>query len=148
MGFRLKVSGGDISFDERAILKVDFMSESPHDTNARATDFSITMKIWGKILYDEEESSDTIKLSQWSQVPAEESDCYRDVELQIVSASQVVRGYKLPNAFVMDYTEECDVDTGVGTFFLHVKQKKDKNSKVEINGEFAEQEGESLWLLQ
>lgn len=138
MGFRLTVSDGDISFDERAISKVEFMSESPHDTNARATDFSITMKIWGKMLYDEEESSDTIKLSEWSQVPAEEAKCYRPVKLQVVSASQIVREIKLPNAFVMDYTEESDADTGVGTFFLHVKQKKDKNAKVEITGEFGE----------
>ena len=54
-----------------------------------------------------------------------------------MSASQVVRQVTLPNAFVMEYSEELDDETGVGSFYLHVKQKKDQTSKVAIDGEFS-----------
>lgn len=53
MGFRMKITGGaeDIVFDERSITKVDFNSASSQDSNARATDFGLTVKVWGKMLY-------------------------------------------------------------------------------------------------
>ena len=53
MGFRLNVSGGaeQIALDEKSIKNVIFTSESPADSNARATDFGVSMKVWGKMLY-------------------------------------------------------------------------------------------------
>ena len=47
MGFRLAVSGGaeNISLDERTIEKVSFGSDSATDSNARATDFGIAVKL-------------------------------------------------------------------------------------------------------
>ena len=52
MGFRLSVTGGaeQIALDEKSVIKVDFDSASAVDSNARATDFGISMKIWGKML--------------------------------------------------------------------------------------------------
>ena len=37
----------------------------------------------------------------------------------------------------LEYSEELDDETGVGTFYLHVKQKKDQTGKVTIDGEFS-----------
>ena len=54
----------------------------------------------------------------------------------MVSAGQVVRQFILPDAFVMEYTEEEDDETGVGTFYIHMKQKKDENSSVKVEGGF------------
>ena len=53
MGFRLSVTGGaeQIALDEKSIRNVKFGSESAVDSNARATDFGVSMKIWGKMLY-------------------------------------------------------------------------------------------------
>lgn len=53
MGFRLNVTGGadQIALDEKSIKNVVFDSESPADSNARATDFGVSMKIWGKMIY-------------------------------------------------------------------------------------------------
>ena len=108
------------------------------DSNARATDYSLSVKIWGKMLYKlgGEGSDPTLGLAQWSQVPSEKAECYRGVEITVVSASQIVRQFKLPNAFVMEYTEEVDDEAGVGTFYIHVKQKKDENAAVSIEGGF------------
>ena len=110
MGFRMKISGGaeDIVFDERSITKVDFCSSSPADSNARATDFGLTAKV----------------------------DCYRSAEITAVSAGQIVRQFTLPNAFVMEYSEEVDDESGVGTFYIQMKQKKDENGAAKIEGGF------------
>lgn len=142
MGFRLTVNGGteNISLDERTIQKVIFSSDSATDSNARATDFGITAKITGKMLFkvgaDGEDG--TLGLSRWSQVSSEQADCYRNAQIDIVSAGQVVRKYTIPNAFVMEYEEHLDDETGVGTFYLHMKQKKDENNAVKIEGGYGE----------
>ena len=133
MGFRMKITGGaeDIVFDERSITKVDFNSASSQDSNARATDFGLTVKVWGKMLYKlgGEGSDPTLGLAKWSQVPSEKADCYRSAEITVVSASQVVRQFTLPN-------EEVDDESGVGTFYIHMKQKKDENGATKIEGGF------------
>lgn len=54
----------------------------------------------------------------------------------MVSAGQVVRQFVLPNAFVMEYSEEIDDESGVGTFYIHMKQKKDENAATRIEGGF------------
>ena len=99
MGFRLAVSGGaeNINLDEKTIQKVTFSSDSATDSNARATDFGIAVKITGKMLYkvgaDGEDG--TLGLSKWSQVPSEQADCYRNAQIDVVSAGQVVRKYTI-----------------------------------------------------
>ena len=142
MGFRLAVSGGaeNISLDERTIEKVSFGSDSATDSNARATDFGIAVKITGKMLYKVGADGDdgTLGLAKWSQVPSEQADCYRSAKIDVVSAGQVVREYTIPNAFVMEYKEHLDDETGVGTFYLHIKQRKDENDAVKIEGGYSE----------
>ena len=141
MGFRMKITGGseDIIFDERSITKVDFNSASSADSNARATDFGMTVKVWGKMLYKlgGEGNDPTLGLAIWSQVPSEKADCYRNAEVTVVSAGQVVRQFTLPNAFVMEYSEKVDDESGVGTFYIHMKQKKDENMATKIEGGFS-----------
>ena len=133
MGFRLEIDGaGPVKLTERAITRVEFGSEIPQDSNARATDNGAALKIWGKLLFalGGQEQDSTLNLAQWSLVP-------RTVKVDVISASQVVRQITLPNAFVMEYSEELDDETGVGSFYLHVKQKKDQTAKVAIDGEFS-----------
>lgn len=140
MGFRMKITGGpeEITFDERSITKVDFDSISPADSNARATDFGLTVKVWGKMLYKLGGGGNdpTLGLAQWSQVPSEHPDCYRNAEIVVISAGQVVRQFTFPDAFVMEYSEEVDDESGVGTFYIHMKQKKDENAAARIEGGF------------
>ncbi len=140
MGFRMKITGGpeEIAFDERSITKVDFDSISPSDSNARATDFGLTVKVCGKMLYKLGGGGNdpTLGLTQWSQVPSERPDCYRNAEITVISAGQVVRQFTLPDAFVMEYSEEVDDESGVGTFYIHMKQKKDENAAARIEGGF------------
>lgn len=143
MGFRLSVNGmnGKIELNEKTIQTVVFNSQSALDSNARATDFGLAARVTGKMLFKVDGSGEdgTLELSKWSQVPSEQADCYRNAEIEVISAGQVVRKYVLPNAFVMEYEEYLDDETGVGTFYLHIKQKKDENDAVKVEGGYGEE---------
>jgi len=139
MANKLTVTGKGSSavLGEKHVTRLLFDSETPHDSNARATDYGLGIKVWGKILFDLAAGGDpTLELAKWSQVPSHSADSYRLVEAEHISAAQVVRKYTLTDAFVVEYSEKLDVDTGVGTFYLHVRQKKDENEKVAIAGGF------------
>ena len=139
MANKLRVTGkgSNISLGEKAVTRVLFDSETPQDSNARATDYGLGMKVWGKILFDLTSGGDqTLELAKWSQVPSYNADCYRRMEAEVISAGQTVRQYTLPDAFVVEYHEELNADTGVGTFYLHARQKKDENVRVVVNGGF------------
>lgn len=138
MGFRLNIGDGAIELGERQIKSVQFCTEIPQDSNARATDHGAFMKVRGKMLFDLEAAVEdpTLNLALWSQVSSDEADCYRNVVVTVVSAGQTVREFTLPNAFVMEYSETLDDETGVGEFYLHVKQKKDLTANVAINSRF------------
>lgn len=141
MGFRLTIDGsGPVNLSERCITKVEFQSEIPADSNARATDNGAAIKIWGKMLFSlgAEEQDSTINLAKWSVVPSDSADSYRKVQVDVVAAGQIVRSFTLPNAFVMEYSEEQDDENGVGTFYLHVKQKKDLTGATAIEGGFSQ----------
>lgn len=141
MGFRLTIDGsGPVNLSERCITRVEFQSEIPEDSNARATDNGAAIKIWGKMLFSlgAEEQDSTINLAKWSVVPSDSADSYRKVQVDVVAAGQIVRSFTLPNAFVMEYTEEQDDENGVGTFYLHVKQKKDLTVATAIEGGFTQ----------
>lgn len=119
-------------------MDVKFLSESPDDSNARATDLGIILEIKGKILAatNGDAEDDTRKVAQWSLVPAESSDAYRTVSLEVISAGQMVRKIDMTNAFVVDYEESYGDQAGTGTFSLKIKQKKEKV----IEGGYAAQE--------
>ena len=141
MGFRVKITGGnDVEFMEDVITGVKFISDTPDASNARSTDLGLILKIVGRINFSlgAEMEDSTVELANWALMPSDQADCYRSVEVQVINGGQVVRQYTYPNAFVMDYTEDLNDEEGVGTFTLHLKQKKDLNPKVELKGNFEE----------
>lgn len=141
MGFTLKVEGTSASIElgTTSITGVKFRTDIPVDSNARSTDIGSTVEISGKILtaVDGDPFDSTKQLGMWSLVPAEQSDCYRTVTVEVIAASQVVRKYTYANAFVVDYSEDYGDVEGVGTFKLMIKQKKDKMSKISVEGGYS-----------
>lgn len=144
MGFRLTIKGQneEILLDKESILDVKYMSETPDDSNARATDLGVILEIKGKILAaaNGDTEDDTRKVAQWSLVPSESSDAYRQASLEVISAGQMVRKIDMTNVFVVDYIEEYGSQAGTGTFSLKIKQKKEKVIEVAIEGGYAAQE--------
>lgn len=142
MGFRMKVSGlgTETAFNEKQMTKVEYGMLTPPDSNARSTDLGAELKIWGKVIpsIGSAEGEPSIELHKWSVVPAEQAACYRSVEIDVVSAGMIVRRLKLPNAFVVKYEEDFSDTEGNGTYYLHIRQKKDKVASVAIEGGFGE----------
>lgn len=140
MGFTLKVEGpSSIELGTTIVTGVKFGADIPLDSNARSTDLGSTVEISGKILtaVDGDPFDGTRQLGLWSLVPAEKSDCYRKVTVKVIAASQVVRKYTFPNAFVVDYKEDYGDVEGVGTFRLILKQKKDKMAQIAVEGGYS-----------
>ena len=140
MGFKLKVEGpSTIDLGTTIVTGVKFRTDIPHDSNARSTDMGSTVEITGKILtaVDGDPFDSTRQLGVWALVPAEKSDCYRKVSIEVIAASQVVRKYTYPNALVVDYKEDYGDTEGVGTFTLIIKQKKDKMAQVTVEGGYS-----------
>ena len=140
MGFTLKVEGNSaIEFGKDSIMGVKVRTDIPQDSNARSTDLGSTVTITGKILtaVDGDPFDSTKQLGLWALVPAENADCYRKVTIEVLAASQVVRKYTYPNAFVVDYKENYGDEEGVGTFTLIMKQKKDKMAQVSVDGGYS-----------
>ena len=96
MGFTLKVEGATtIDLGTTSVTGVKFRTDIPMDSNARSTDLGSTVEITGKILtaVDGDPFDSTRQLGLWALVPAEKSDCYRKVSIEVIAASQVVRKY-------------------------------------------------------
>ena len=140
MGLRMKIEGSEsINLVETSITGIKFGADIPHDSNARSTDLGSTVLVEGKILaaVGGEAADDTSKIARWSLVPAENSDCYRNVEITVISASQIVRQITIPNAFVVGYEEDFSDESGAGKFRLLMKQKKDKMAALKFEGGFS-----------
>jgi len=140
MGFKLKVEGNStIELGKESITSVKIRTDIPQDSNARSTDLGSTVTITGKVLtaVDGDPFDSTRQLGLWALVPAENSDCYRNVTVEVISASQEVRKYTFPNAFVVDYKETYGDLEGIGTFTLIMKQKKDKMAQVSVEGGYS-----------
>lgn len=163
MGFRLKVDGDSkIEFKEDVLTQVEFLSNTPSggrakgkgrdglslqdvdygsapgSGNARATDVGLGVKIWGRINFSlgAEVEDSTVTMANWALQPSDQAAAYRKAVVQVVASGQVVREYTLPNAFIVEYSEDLSDEEGVGHFCLHLRQKKDLNTKVELKGGF------------
>ena len=144
MGFNLKIKGKneEITLGMDKITTVKYISDTPDDSNARASDLGVILEVNGKIItpVNGEEADDTKKMAKWSLIPAESSDAYRELTLEVISGSVVVRKIDLPNAFILDYTEDYNDKGGVGEFKAIFKQKKEKIETVTIEGGYAAEE--------
>ncbi len=139
MGFKVKIEANEtIELGLETVEKVIFDTDTPNDSNARSTDLGMGVTIIGKIRANVAGVADeTVKLPSWALVPAEDANCYGKVTVDVISGGKVVRQIVLDTAYVVSYEEEFGDVTGVGTFTLQVKQKKDMNTTVSYQGGFA-----------
>lgn len=57
--------------------------------------------------------------------------------VDVLSAGKEVRQIVMDTVYIANYAESFEDETGVGTFRLLLKQKKDKNNTVQYEGGFA-----------
>ena len=141
MGFRLKIKGEteEILLGMENILEAGYKSDTPDDSDARATDIGVIITVTGKIItpVQGETEDDTRKLAKWSLVSSEKADAYRYLTLEVISGDIMVRSIHLPNAFIVDYTEDYTDKGGIGVFKAIFKQKKEKTTDVTLEGGYA-----------
>lgn len=82
-------------------------------------------------------ADETVKIAQWALVPAEDAKCYGQVTVDVLSGNKEVRQIIMDTVYVVGYKETFADETGVGTFVLTLKQKKDKNNTVQYQGGFS-----------
>ncbi len=140
MAYTVKAEGANaFELTQETVQSVKITTDIPLDSNARAKDTGATITVKGKIrtAADGDLTDSTLKAAKWSLVPAEYSEAYQKLTITTISAGQVVRQIVYPDAFVIDYTEHYDDITGIGTFTLVYRQKKDKLDMISIEGGFA-----------
>ncbi len=139
MGFKVTIEANEtIQLGLETVETIKFNTVTPNDSNARSTDLGMELTITGKIRANIAGIADeTVKLPTWALVPAEDANCYGKVSVDVISGGKVVRQIIMDTAYVVSYKETFGDESGVGTFTLQLKQKKDMNSNVEYQGGFA-----------
>lgn len=138
MGYRLviKSQNDEIILEKESIVNVKYFSNTPIESNARATDLSVYLEITGKItsISNGDKEDDTRKIAMWSLQSSEIYDSYRNTVLEVIEAGNVIRKVTMPNSFIIDYKEEFDDKLGTGIFNLKIKQKQEKVKEISIEG--------------
>ena len=134
MPIKVTIAGG-IEL-KQCLDSVYFKVDTADDSDARTTDIGNTIQITGRIDVDFEP---TVGLYSWSLIKPDstnKAEVYKQVEVDITSVKDdiLIRKVVFPEAFVVDYSESYSKDTGVGTFKICLKQKKDNNEGVEVSG--------------
>ncbi len=131
-----------ITLEEESTKKIIFRVEIPQDSRARTKDVGVTLTVIGKIMADTASAGtaadSTAKLMEWSVVPSEKKEAYRSITLKVKSGGIVTRQYEMPNAFIVDYSENFDNADGIGEFVLKLQQMKNKLADVKVTGGFSE----------
>ena len=138
MGFTLKIEGNEsLFYGENIVQMVTASLDTPNNVRTKSTQMCLTLQIAGKLQADDNGSlnSQTVKLFEWSMIPPEEEDVYRTVTVEFNHGGQCFRRITLDTAFVVDYDERYSTSSGVGDFFMTIRQKSDvlKGAKVEGN---------------
>jgi len=131
MGCRLTIKGQDgvITFGEKIISSANVEIDSPLNTKAKASMVDITLEVSGYLNPPNAEfnDSDTLKLIEWAQYPAEkwEEDLYRDVTVEVINNDKIFRKINLTKAFIVSYSETSSETNGVGSFSMLLRQRVD-----------------------
>lgn len=144
MGFRVTIEGPEtIYLGEEIISQVEADIATPGESRARSTQDLASMQISGKLYtIDGGPNSETIKLFEWAQVPAEKAEeAYRKVTAEIVAQGKIFRKIEMSKAFVIGYNERYNDMAGYGEFTLVIRQKADKIAEVKAESGLGAGEG-------
>ena len=142
MAYTVKAEGANaFELTEETVQSVKFLNTSSGNSDARARDTYQTLEVGGRIrsAADGDVKDSTLKASKWALVPAIQPAAYQKITAVASAAGQITRQYELSQAFVVGYSETFSDQSGVGTFSLKVRQKKDQLDQVKVSGWYAAQ---------
>lgn len=140
MAYTLKAEGSNsFGLTDETVETLKFENTSPDDSNARARDTYQTISTTGRIrsAADGDLKDSTIAAAKWSLVPAIQPAAYQKVTATAVAAGQTTRKYEFSQAFVVSYSEKFTDQSGVGSFAMTLRQKKDQLDQVKVSGGYA-----------
>ena len=140
MAYTLKAEGSNaFNLTEETVQGLKFDNTSADNSNARARDTYQTLTVAGRIRSDAGSSAkdETIKAAKWSLVPAVLQTAYQKITATAVAAGQTTRNYEFSQGFVVSYSEKFSDQSGVGSFAMKVRQKKDQLDQVKVSGGYA-----------
>jgi hypothetical protein len=140
MAYKFKIEGAhSAALPQENVESVHFFTQTPKTNDGRGTDTAVTMLVKGKIRSVDESTlaDETINLAKWA-TEYNEAKAYSKATATAEASGQVLRNDIYPNAFVVAYSESFDVTSGVGTFDLTLRQKKDLLEGVENTGGYTE----------
>jgi len=110
-------------------------TETPRTNDGRGTDTAVTMTLSGPVRSVDENAitDETINLARWA-TEYDDAKAYSVATATAVASGQVLRSSVYPSAFVVSYSEKFDIASGVGTYEIVVRQKKDLLAAIENNG--------------
>jgi hypothetical protein len=117
MPYKVTISDGTVL--EKSIETITYNVDPPPDNPYCMRTYAInSMQITGRIDTGEK----TIRLCEWSLIPANDPDCYKEIEVEQTYAGQILRIVKFSKAFVVDYSESYSIGTGFGYFSILIRQ--------------------------
>lgn len=126
MNYTLKVDGSELN--GTSVTSVELVTEMAEDDEGYTQTYNVGLKIRGNIV---SEGSLSGTLFNWSLVASDDPTAYKPVEVACIHQSKSYRNYKLPKAFVVDYSEDHTV-AGEPTYYLYVKQKRSNGETASV----------------
>jgi hypothetical protein len=114
------------------VKKVEFNSQIPQASEARASAIEGTITITGRISYDADKpfmKDSTKALAEWSLVKPDSMDAYKEVVVTF-GHTGLERKYTLSHAFVVSFHEQFEDQDG--SFTLVIRQKKDRLDGITV----------------
>ena len=137
MAYTLKAEGANtFNLTDETVETLKFENTSSDNSNARARDTYQTITATGRIRSDAGEAlkDETINAAKWSLVPAVLQTAYQKITAVAVAAGQTTRKYEFSQGFVVSYSEKFTDQSGVGSFAMKIRQKKDQLDQVKVSG--------------
>ena len=140
MAYTFKGEGANaFNLNEETVKSLKFENTSSSTSSARARDTYQTLEVTGRIRSDAGAAAkdETITAVKWSLVPAVLQTAYQKITATAVAAGQTTRKYEFSQGFVVSYSEKFSDQSGVGSFSMRVRQKKDQLDQVKVSGGYA-----------
>ena len=136
MAYRFKIEGiHSANLQQENVSSFSVHTETPRNNDGRGVDTAVTMTLSGPIRSVDERAlaDETINLARWA-TEHDDARAYAQATATAVASGQVLRNNVYPNAFVVCYTEKFNIGSGVGTYNMVIRQKKDLLDKIENTG--------------
>jgi hypothetical protein len=140
MAYKLKAEGANaFELTEETVETLGFENASGDNSDARARDTYQTIRVSGRVrsAADGDLKDGTLAAAKWALVPAALQTAYQKITAEAVAAGQTTRKYEFTQGFVVNYSEKFTDQSGVGTFTIAIRQKKDQLDRVKVSGGYA-----------